>query len=433
MSVANKVFEYIIELGPVIIIPSILFIISLFTGKNPLIILKNSIFVFIGLVLVAIMLTSFINFFEPLVNTIVINAKKDFQVIDLGFKISEYIAFNSTIIIQIIIAIILLNIIMLFLRLTRTINIDFWNFWAFLFSGSVIYSITEIQWMGVLISLIIASVTLVTADIYAHYIGNYYGIEGISTPHPFSVFWAPISQLVNYLLNKIPKVKRIHLFYEEIQYKLGFVSEPMVFGFLIGFIIGIITKYKTITAILPSDLFYAFGSGLRLAIIMIIFPRAFNLLTKGLVPLINNLRQSINRRITKRELYIGIDSLVISGHPSVIGLSAIMVPLTVYIATLLPGNRLLPNADLIFIPFILIWAIAPSRGDIFRSFISALIFIPIILWVCTDLADLYTNIVSNSNIVIPEGYSKVSSIGSGANLIFWILLQILKPILNLFM
>ncbi|MGM0368601.1 MAG: PTS transporter subunit IIC [Actinomycetota bacterium] len=433
MLVVKQIFEYIIELGPVLIIPLLLFILSLFTGKNPLIILKNCILVFIGLLLVAIMLTSFVNFFEPLINTIVINSSKDFQVIDLGFEVSEYIAFNSPIVIHIVIAVILLNIVMLFLRLTRTINIDLWNFWIFLFTGSLIYSITEIQWIGILVSLIIASVTLVVADIYAPYIGEYYGMEGISTPQPQSVFWAPISQLINYILNKIPKVKRLHLFYEEIQYKLGFLSEPMVFGFILGFIIGVITKYKTITANLRPDLFFAFGSGLRLAIIMIILPRAFNILARGLVPLVNNIRQSINRKITKREIYIGVDTLAIAGHPSVISLSLIMIPLTVYIATLLPGNRLLPSADLIFIPFILIWAIAPSRGDVFRSFISAIIFIPIILWICTGMADLYTNIIMESNIEIPEGFSKVSSIGSGANLVFWVLLQILKPILNLFL
>ncbi len=433
MLVVKQIFEYIIGLGPVLIIPLLLFIISLFTGKNPLVILKNCIFVFIGLLLVAIMLTSFVNFFEPLINTIVINSSKDFQVIDLGFEASEYIAFNSPIVIHIVIAVILLNIVMLFLRLTRTINIDLWNFWIFLFTGSLIYSITEIQWIGILVSLIMASITLVVADIYAPYIYEYYGMEGISTPQPQSVFWAPISQLVNYILNKIPKVKRLHLFYEEIQYKLGFLSEPMVFGFALGFIIGIITKYKTITVNLRPDLFFAFGSGLRLAIIMVILPRAFNILVRGLVPLVNNIRQSINRKITKREIYIGVDTLAIAGHPSVIGLSLVMIPLTVYIATLLPGNRLLPSTDLIFIPFILIWAIAPSRGDVFRSSISALIFIPVILWICTGMADLYTNIIMESNIEIPEGFSKVSSIGSGANLVFWILLQILKPILNLFL
>jgi len=431
MQAAQKVFEYIINLGPVIIIPSLLLILGLITGRKPHRTLLNSVFVFLGLLFTSLMLTIFINFFEPLVNTIVLHSTKNFQVIDIGMALSKTIAFNSPIVIETIIAIILLNIFMLALRLTRTINIDIWNYWIFLLIGSVIYTITEIRWMGILIALVIAAITLVLSDIYAPSIHHYYGLEGISLTQSQTVSLAPIPQLVNLILNKIPGIRRIHLFCEQIQYKLGFFSEPMVMGFILGFVIGIITKYRTILTNTGADLLYSFGTGLRLAIIMIVIPRTFNLLVKGLVPIVEDIKGFINRRITKREIYIGLDPLVIVGHPAVIGLSVIMVPLTVYIATILPGNNLLPSADLIFIPFIIIWAVSASRGDLIRSMVSAAILIPLVLWIATDMADVYTSIVLNNNLEITEGFTKASSIG-GSNVLFWILLQILRPILNLF-
>lgn len=432
MAAAQKVFEYIIELGPVLIIPAILLLLGLITGRKPHKTLLHVLYVFLGLVLTAIMLTIFINFFQPLVNTLVINSTKNFQIIDIGMALSKNLALSSPFIMETIIAVILLNLIMLAFRLTRTINIDVWNFWSILVVSTAIYSITGIRWMGLLISLVVTSITLVLSDIYAPSLQKYYGLENISVAQTQSVCWAPLAQFINFVMNKVPLVKKAHLFFEQIQYKLGFFSEPMVLGFILGMVVGLVTRYHTIAVTPRADILYAAGAGLRMAVIMVIIPRAFHLTAKGLVPLITDIKGFVERRITKRPLYIGLDPLILAGHPAVIGLSAVMVPLTVYIATILPGNRLLPGPDLIFIPFIVIWAVAASRGDTFRSVISAAVMIPLILWITTNAADLYTSMAVANNLEIPEGYTQVSSISSGANLIFWVLVQIIRPILNFF-
>jgi len=433
MSATYRVINYIIELGPVILIPAILFIISLLITRKPLKNLKNCAFILIGLVSLSVMLTLFVNFFGSITNTILINSSKKFEIIDTGWFVSKAVILNSPIIFQIIIAIVILNLIMISLRFTSTINIDFWNYWSFLLVGSIIFAITEIKWIGILIAMIVAAITLVLSDIYATYIESYFGLKGISTPQAQIICWAPVSHLVNVIFNKIPFIRRVHVFYEEIQYKLGVVSEPMIMGFILGFIIGAITRYKNFYLNLGPNLLCALSSGLLLSIIMILLPRSVNLLLKGLVPTINDIKSFISQRITKRELYIGLDPIVLVGQPSIIMLSVIIIPLTVYISTILPGNAVLPNADLIMIPFILIWVIAPSKGDIFRSLISAVIIIPIILWITTDMGYLFTNFFLKYNMELVEGYKRLSSIGSSSNIFFWILLKIIEPIFNLFL
>src|SRR4030066_97046 len=366
MAITNVIISKIIEIGPVIIIPSILFLVGFITTRNPLRNLKNSTFIFAGMLGFAILLTLFINFFKPLIDTIILNSPKNFEIIDIGWAASKEIILNSPITLQIIIGVFSLNIIMLLLRFTRTINIDIWNYWIFLLVGSIIFTITEIEWVGVLIALIVAAITLVLADIYAPFIGNYFGIKGVSIPQTQVVTWAPVSQLVNFIFNKIPGVSKAHIFY------------------------------------------------------------------KGLNPAINDIREFINRRITKRVLYVGIDSIFFAGMPSIIGLSIIIIPLTAYISTILPGNKILPSADLIIIPFLLTWAVALSQGDIFRSFVSAVIIIPLMLWISTDMGTLFTSFFQKYNIALVETHKSISSFGSGSNLLFWILLQIIKPILNFF-
>lgn len=433
MEIFYKIMKVLIDIGPVGLIPILLLLMGLIVSRNKLVLLKNSLFVFLGLLSFSILLSFYVNFFNPIINTILLISDKKFQVADVGWLVAGNINLYNPFVLQLAVILIGLNILMIFLRLTRTINIDLWNLWIFLFSGIFVYEVTGIMWIGILFSCVIATITFVLADIYAPYIESYYGLKGISNPQPQTIVWAPISGTVNYILNKIPFIKRLHIFYEEIQYKLGPAGEPLMIGFILGFIIGAITRYRNFS----TDFWHSFGfaafSGMNLSIITILMPRSVTLLYRGLIPIINDIRTFINSRITKREIYIGLNTLVFAGNPSVIGLSTIMIPLTVYIATILPGNRVLPGADLVLIPLILVWAVAPSKGDIFRSFISALIIIPLVLLITTDLSGIITDFLSKKETLsLVEGYNSASSIGMGSNLIYWVLSQIIKPILKLF-
>ena len=433
MEILYKIMRVLIDIGPVGLIPILLLLMGLIASRNKLILLKNTSYVFLGLLSFSILLSFYINFFNPVINTILSISNKNFQIADVGWLVSRNINLYNPFVLQLIVIIIGLNILMIFLRLTRTINIDPWNLWIFLFSGIFVYEVTGIMWMGILFSCVIATITFVLADIYAPYIENYFGLKGISSPQPQTIVWAPISGSVNFILNKIPFIKRLHVFYEEIQYKLGPVGEPLIIGFILGFVIGAIARYRNFSMDFWSSFESAAFSGMNLSIITILMPRSVTLLYRGLIPIINDIRTFINSRITKREIYLGLNTLVFAGNPAVIGLSTIMIPLTVYIASILPGNKVLPGADLVLIPLILVWAVAPSKGDIFRSFISALIIIPLVLLVTTDLSGIITDFLSKKETLsLVEGYNSASSIGMGSNLIYWVLSQIIKPILKLF-
>ncbi len=433
MSITSKAVKYLIEIGPVVLLPSILFIMSLIATRKPLRNLKNCAFILIGLVAISVLLTLFVNFFYPIADTIVMNSTKEYTVIDAGCLVSKNLILNSPITLHIILAVMVLNIIMLVLRFTRTINIDLWNYWGFLIIGSTVFAITGIKWIAILIAVIIASITLVLSDIYAVFVSNYSGLKGVSTPQSQIICWAPFSHLINTVFNKIPFIRRAHIFFEEIQYKIGLFSEPMIMGFLLGFIIGAITRYKNFYLNLGPNLFYAFSSGIVLSSIFILLPRAVNILFKGLVPTVNDIRSFIKQKITKREIYIGLDPLILAGLPSTITLSVIMIPLTIYISTILPGSNVLPAAGLIMIPLILVWIIIPSKGDFIRSFISAIIIIPLILWISSNMSNLFSDFFIKNEIEIVEGYKNITSIGGSSNIFFWILIKVIEPISNLFL
>ena len=118
--------------------------------------------------------------------------------------------------------------------------------------------------------------------------------------------------------------------------------------------------------------------------------------------------------------------------PPTLVLSVFIIPLTVYISTILPGNTVLPSADLIMIPIILTWVITISNGDIIRSAIPAIIIIPIILWITGNMGDVFTDFFLKYDLELMEGFKKISSIGGSSNIFFWILLKVVEPVFNLF-
>ena len=144
MLTTYKVIRYLVDIGPVVIIPCLFLLIGFFSTRNVLRNLKNSLYIFLGFISISILMTIFVNFFEPLTNTIVINSLKEYEIIDTGWRVTEIVTCNSPILLYVIISIFILNMIMLFLRFTRTINIDLWGYWTFLLVSSIIFAITEI-------------------------------------------------------------------------------------------------------------------------------------------------------------------------------------------------------------------------------------------------------------------------------------------------
>ncbi len=131
----------------------------------------------------------------------------------------------------------------------------------------------------------------------------------------------------------------------------------------------------------------------------------------------------MNKRFGDREIYIGLDAAVALGHPSVISTALILVPITVLLAVVLPGNALLPFGDLATIPFIVAFIVGAARGNIVHSVIVGTIMIAISLYVATDMAPIFTQMAQDANFNMPQDSAMISSIDQGGNIINWIIVR----------
>ena len=97
--------------------------------------------------------------------------------------------------------------------------------------------------------------------------------------------------------------------------------------------------------------------GVNMAAVMFILPRMVRILMEGLMPLSEDAKKFLAKKFPGKEVNIGMDAAIATGSPMVISAALIMIPVTLLLAVILPGNRVLPLVDLATLPFFMIWPV----------------------------------------------------------------------------
>ncbi|MGS9064500.1 PTS transporter subunit IIC, partial [Salmonella enterica subsp. enterica serovar Infantis] len=68
-----------------------------------------------------------------------------------------------------------------------------------------------------------------------------------------------------------------------------------------------------------------------------------------------------------RVVFIGLDTAVTLGHPTTIAVGLLLIPIMLILASILPGNKVLPLDDLQVAPFYICMATVIHLGDLNRT------------------------------------------------------------------
>jgi len=159
---------------------------------------------------------------------------------------------------------------------------------------------------------------------------------------------------------------------------------------------------------------------------MLLFPRVVKILMEGLTPLSESAKKYMREKFQDREFYIGLDSAIAIGHPSAISTALILVPLTIFLAVIIPGNSVLPFGDLATLPFMVVMIIPITKGNIFRSTLIGSIVIGVGLLIATNLAPMITSAAKTTSFEFPEGANIISSICDGGNPLTWLIVKFMN-------
>ena len=124
----------------------------------------------------------------------------------------------------------------------------------------------------------------------------------------------------------------------------------------------------------------------------------------------------------RRVIYIGLDSAVILGHPTTLTASMILIPITLMIAFVLPGNRTIPVGDLVAINFFVAVATAIHKGSLRRTLLSGTVTTSVMLMVCSFFAPAFTELARRTGGMVPveEGATLISAMAVG-DPVAWVL------------
>lgn len=416
MEIIKAGVNWMLGLGASTMLPIIMTIFGLILGQG----LKKSFRAgltigvgFVGLNLViGLLMSSMGGAAEALVKSLGINL----NIIDVGWPIGAAITWATPIAAILIPVIFIFNMLLLYLNFTKTMDVDIWNYWHLIFPGAMVYYATKSMFLTIAITLINTAIIFKLADWTAPVVEHHFGLPGVSLPHGETVNFAPIMYALNKIEDKIPGFNKINLDPEKLQEKIGIFGEPLTMGLILGLVLGVLGKYNAANTL---------TLGVQMGAVMVLMPKMVGLLMEGLIPISEGAREFISKKFPGKEVYIGLDAAVVIGNPANITVALIMVPITIVLSAVLPYNRMLPFADLAVLPFTVIWAVAASKGNIFRGIINSTIAMCGVFFIATNLGALTTQMGHAVGFAFPKGATMISGIDMSCHITLWILLKLI--------
>ncbi|KGD72585.1 DNA mismatch repair protein MutT [Tatumella morbirosei] len=409
------IVDYIVGLGASVMMPLIFMILGLILRLPLAKAIRAGLMVGIGFIGLSITVNLMIESLTPVSNALVERFGLHLSVLDVGWPAAAAVAMGTRVGALVIPVCVAINVLMLYTKTTRVLNVDIWNLWHHAFTGSLVAIITDSLWLGIFGAIINCMVTMVIADRTTKDVEKYLNLPSISVPHGFSASFVPAAWLVNAIVDRIPGVRDIKIDTEVIQKRLSILGDPASLGAIIGGLLGIIAGID-VKAILQT--------AITMAAVMTIIPRMAKMLMEGVYPISERIQEIAQSRAGAfGNIAIGLDSAVSVGHPVTLSVSMLMIPLMLVLAAVIPGNEFLPFASLTGLPFAFVLVTAVCRGDMFRTLLTGIVTLSLALLIGTSLAPIVTSTAVSTGFSLPQGTTSISSLDYAGSMLPWAVIQ----------
>ena len=398
----SDAIQYIIDMGASVMLPIVIAIISICIGIKVGKAIRSGLMIgvgFVGLSLIVDMMNAELG---PAAQKMSERFGLSLSVVDIGWPGASPMTWSSNIATLAIPVAIAVNILMLLLKLTRTVNIDIWNIWHMTFTGAIAYAVTGNFWLGVLGVVIHAAISYKLGDLWAPLLADYFELDGLTVPHGTAAYMAPFACVIDVIIEKIPGLNKIDVSADSLQEKVGVLGEPIVIGGILGAVVGFLAGYG------PQE---ALPLGVKMSAVMVLMPKVVKCIMDGLLPLSERAKELLTKKFGNSEFYIGLDPAILLGDSQVVTAGLIFIPLTLLIAVLVPGNRVLPFGDLATIGFFIAIAVAVHNGNLFRTLFSGSLIMFVTIWIANQTIPWMTALAKTTGST--DGSSMVAALDQG--------------------
>ncbi|MFH5810327.1 PTS galactitol transporter subunit IIC [Companilactobacillus sp. FL22-1] len=411
------VINYIMSLGASVMMPIIFLILGLLIGMGWGKSLVSGLKVGVGFVGLSVVTQLLSDNIGPAVNAMVKTYHLHLYTLDIGWPAASQVAFGTSVGAIIIPLGLLVNVLMLVIGTTKTLNIDLWNYWHFAFIGSIVYFATKNFWWGLFAAIITIIITLIGADRSQKKVESFYGkdLTGISIPQAFCVGFIPFAIVTNWIVDRIPGLNKVDIDADKMKEKFGVLGDPIVLGVIIGMLIGALAHYP-VAKILQL--------GVILAAVMVLIPRITGLFIEGLSPISKRTQEIIKNKFKGREFNIGMTPALVIGHPVTLVASLLLIPIILFLSVVIPGNEFLPLASLSGLIYIFPLVLPYTKGNVLKTLLTGIFSLIFGVLSATAIAKIFTFAVKAVQpSLIPAGTSSVASIDFAASPLAWIVYE----------
>ena len=423
MKVLSDVVQSIINVGPSVMLPIIIFIVGLIFRVKPGKALTSGITVGIGMIGINLVINLLTTSVGPAAQAMVKRFGFHLTIIDAGWPAVSAGTWAQPISAIMIPIILVVNVGLILLNLTKTLDIDIWNYWHMIAAAATAYVVTKNWWFAILCGIIYEIAVLIIADKTAPKVAEFYGLDGISFPTGSAAAYGLLGIPIGWVVSKIPGIRKWDVDPQTIQKRFGVFGEPMVMGIVIGMLLAALGGYS-----IPNIL----KLGMSMGGVMFLMPRMVKILMEGLIPIQEGAQKLLQEKYGNRKIYLGMDAALSTGSPATLATGLLMVPITLFLAIILPGNRVLPFGDLATIPFFAALIVPSRKGNIVHSVLSATIVMVFALLMATDFGPTLTSMM-HGIVAFPKGASEVTNLDTGGNILNCLILklsQLVQPLFN---
>ena len=400
--------------GAAIVVPVMIFIVSLFLKVSPKRAFFSALRAGVGLTGFGWVISAFTPLVTKYIQQMVDTAGLNLPIVDIGWQTGSLTAFSSSIGLSFFVFGLLIELLLFLFGITRVfVPSNLWNNFGYMIWGTMAYAATGNFILSFAFMVFVLLYSLIMSEVVAERWSEYYRVKNatINSIHNIETL---IPALVLDPLWNLIGINKVKLNPESLKTKLGIFGEPMTLGFLLGMIIGILGSLKNLASLEAWG--GILGFAMSLAAVMTIFPLITGVFASAFGPLAEAVEKNKKKEseeedglADKKRWFIAVDDGVGFGEPATSIAGLILVPIMVLVSLILPGNRALPVVDLIAIPFMIEAMIAVSKGNILKAILNGIVWFSLGLYAASALGPIYTEAVQQYGSVLPAGVVLIMS------------------------
>lgn len=383
-------FQGFINLGAAVLLPVVIAILGKFFGMKLAHAVKSGLLVGIGFQGLVLAVNLLISSVQPVMDYYK-EMGTGYDALEVGFAALGAASWTVPFAILVIPTIIIVNLVLVRLKITKVLNVDIWNFMHFLVPGALAYALSGNAVIGFLVAVACGIVALFFSQWLAPQWGEFFGLDGTTcTTLAFCAWVYPVTFGINKIIDLIPGLNKVDVNVDKLGKKLGIFGDPSVIGLIVGIFLALLTR---------QDIGSILTIGMGVAAAMVLIPRMVAIMMEGLTPMGNAANEYMHKKIGEdTDIYIGMDIALGLGDPACITCSAVMIPVTILLAFLVPGMRFFPLGILAEVCYLAPMCVLTSKGNIFRSLICMIIMMYMTLFFANMFIPEATQMMSVTSV-----------------------------------